>query len=179
MKKGSENQPISSVQWVDRDTLHANSYNPNKVAAIEMELLIESILLCGWTQPIVVRSNNQIVDGFHRWTVSDDKRLREHTGGKVPVVVLPDDMDMSEQISATITHNRARGSHYVMSMAEIVRSLKDEQGVDDEWIMTHLGMEQEEVRRLYDNSGSPDTKGDDEEDFNSGWVPDFSRMEEG
>jgi hypothetical protein len=111
--------------------------------------------------------------------VSGDDRIAERTGGMVPVVMLPDDMGMAEQVSATITHNRARGNHFVMSMAEIVRSLKDEQGVDDEWIARHLGMEQDEIERLYDNAGSPDTKGDPDDEFEDGWVPDFTRMEGG
>ena len=179
MKQGSEAQPISEVKWVNRDELHANAYNPNKVFPVELELLVQSILTCGWTQPIVIRSNNEIVDGFHRWLVSNDARILEMTGGMVPVVTLPDEMGMAEQVSATITHNRARGSHYVMSMADIVRSLKDEQGVDDQWIQQHLGMEQEEIERLYDNAGSPDTKGDPDETFADGWVPDFGRMEGG
>ena len=177
MQNGTDKQPINKVEWIDRDTLSANSYNPNKVASIELELLINSILTCGWTQPIVVRSNYEIVDGFHRWTVSNDKRLREKTGGKVPVVILPDEMDKAEQVSATITHNRARGSHYVMDMAEIVRSLKDDEKVDDAWIRQHLGMEQEEISRLYDNAGSPDTKGDEDEGFGQGWTGDFSKVE--
>ena len=179
MKQGSEAQPISDVKWVHRDDLSANNYNPNKVFPIELELLINSILVCGWTQPIVIRSNNEIVDGFHRWLVSNDERLLAKTGGMVPVVMLPDEMSKAEQVSATITHNRARGSHFVMSMADIVRSLKDEHEVSDKWLQKHLGMEQEEIERLYDNSGSPDTKGDPEEGFEQGWVPDFSRAEGG
>ena len=179
MKQGSKAQPINKVQWIDREKLKANSYNPNQVFPVELELLINSILTCGWTQPIVVRSNYEIVDGFHRWMVSDDERLKSKTEGKVPVVILPDDMAMAEQVSATITHNRARGSHFVMSMADIVRNLKDDEKVSDDWIQQHLGMEQEEIDRLYDQAGSPDTKGDDEEDFEDGWVPDFTRAEGG
>lgn len=178
MQHGSDNQPISSVEWVNRDDLRANAYNPNKVAPVELELLVQSILVCGWTQPIVRRSSNEIVDGYHRWLVSNDPRILEMTGGMVPVVTLPDQLDLADQMSATVTHNRARGSHYVLSMAEIVRDLK-EQGKDDQWIQQHLGMEQEEITRLYDNSGSPDTKGDPDEEFDAGWVPDFGRMEGG
>ena len=81
MKQGSEAQPISEVKWVNRDELHANAYNPNKVFPVELELLVQSILTCGWTQPIVIRSNNEIVDGFHRWLVSNDARILEMTGG--------------------------------------------------------------------------------------------------
>ena len=58
-------------------------------------------------------------------------------------------MNKAEQVSATITHNRARGSHYVMKMADIVRDLKDNHSVKDEWLRKHLGMEQEEIERLY------------------------------
>ncbi len=173
MKQGIQNQPISEVKWVHRDTLKANNYNPNKVAPMELKLLIESILTCGWTTPIVIRSDNEIVDGFHRWTISADKRIYEKLEGMVPVVVMDDSMKKTEQISATITHNRARGSHYVMKMADIVRDLKDNHSQDDEWIKKHLGMEQEEIDRLYDNSNSTQTKSED--NFNEGWIGDFSK----
>ncbi len=179
MQLGSEAQPISKVHWIHRDELKANSYNPNKVAPIELELLVQSILTCGWTTPLVIRSNNEIVDGYHRWLISEDDRILEITGGMVPVVMLPDEMGMAEQVSATITHNRARGNHFVMSMVDIVQSLKNEHNVDDEWLQQHLGMELEEINRLCDNAGSPDTKGDGDEEFEDGWVPDFTRMESG
>ena len=179
MKQGVNEQPISKVMWVDRESLKANSYNPNKVFPVELELLINSIITCGWTQPIVIRSNNEIVDGYHRWLVSSDERLMQKTNGLVPVVTLDDEMQMAEQVSATITHNRARGSHYVLSMTEIIRDLKDNQKKNDQWISKHLGMEQEEIERLYSNATSKETKGDDNDEFNDGWVPDFGRMEGG
>lgn len=178
MLKGSDSQPINKVEWVNRDDLYANSYNPNKVAPVELELLVQSILTCGWVQPIVRRSTNEIVDGFHRWLISNDPRILEMTGGMVPVVTLDDAMDIADQMASTVTLNRARGSHYVLSMAEIVSNLKG-QGKSDDWISKHLGMEQEEINRLADNAGSPDTKGDPDEMFEDGWVPDFTRAEGG
>ena len=172
MKQGKENQPINQVRWIHRDELTANNYNPNKVAPVELELLIESILTCGWTQPIVINSDKEIVDGFHRWTISKDKRIHDKLNGMIPVVYI-NEMNKAEQVSATITHNRARGSHYVMKMADIVRDLKDNHSVKDEWLRKHLGMEQEEIERLYDNSNSTLTKSKDE--FNEGWVGDFAK----
>ena len=172
MKQGKENQPINQVRWIHRDELTANNYNPNKVAPVELELLIESILTCGWTQPIVINSDNEIVDGFHRWTISKDKRIHDKLNGMIPVVYI-NEMNKAEQVSATITQNRARGSHYVMIMADIVRDLKDNHSVKDEWLRKHLGMEQEEIERLYDNSNSTLTKSKDE--FNEGWVGDFAK----
>ena len=47
--------PLSSLQWVDRDQLKPNDYNPNKVSEENLKLLVQSILTNGWTLPIVVR----------------------------------------------------------------------------------------------------------------------------
>ena len=43
--------PLASLQWVDRNTIHANDYNPNKVSEENLKLLIQSILTNGWTLP--------------------------------------------------------------------------------------------------------------------------------
>jgi len=45
--------PVDLVQWIPSGNVHANTYNPNKVAPTEMNLLYTSILLDGFTQPIV------------------------------------------------------------------------------------------------------------------------------
>ena len=37
-------QPINDVQWIDRDLLKPNNYNPNFVAPPELKLLKISIL---------------------------------------------------------------------------------------------------------------------------------------
>ena len=72
--------PLNSLQWVDRELLHANGYNPNKVSEDNMKLLIQSILTNGWTLPIVVRPDFTIIDGFHRWTVSGREPLLTKLG---------------------------------------------------------------------------------------------------
>lgn len=149
MTKNYKNQPISNVQWIDREELFSNSYNPNKVAPPELKLLKESILNSGWTQPIVIRESKEIVDGFHRWTVSGHKEIHELTDGLVPVVVL-NEIGEEEQMMATIRHNRARGQHGVKPMAVILQKLKDDHKLDDKTLNKLLGMEDEEIRRLYE-----------------------------
>lgn len=166
--RGMGNQPLMKVEWVPREALHANNYNPNHVAPIEMHLLKISILEDGWTQPIVVRPDGEIVDGFHRWTCSAEPEIAAMTGGKVPVVRLLD-LDRDHQIMSTIRHNRARGTHAVLKMADIVRSLIDDEGCTYEEVMSRLQMEFEEVDRLYDRSGI--TKRASKDAFNTGWVP--------
>ena len=45
--------PLSSLQWVDREQLKPNDYNPNKVNRENLKLLVQSIMTNGWTLPIV------------------------------------------------------------------------------------------------------------------------------
>lgn len=146
-----DDQPLAGVEWVECGTLHANDYNPNHVAPIELKLLKTSILEDGWTQPIVCRDGGEIVDGFHRWTLaSTDPQVRTLTDGLVPVVRLRGVSD-AQQRMATIRHNRARGSHYVVRMADIVETLVNEHGVTEAEVSRRLGMDSEEVERLLDH----------------------------
>lgn len=169
MKRGLDNMPVNAVEWVDPKTLRANNYNPNHVAPTEMELLKLSIMEDGWTQPIVAREDGEIVDGFHRYTLgSTDPDVQEMTGGLVPVVRLRN-ADPAHQMMSTIRHNRARGTHKVLRMADIVRSLAKEFKLGEAEIMERLGMEDEEVDRLLDASGMV-VRGSAEE-FSKGWEP--------
>ena len=178
-----ESQPLSEVRWVHRTTLRANDYNPNHVAPVEMELLKTSILETGWTQPIVVLDDwTTIVDGFHRWTVSNDEEVGKLTDWHVPVVSCG--LDMNHRVIATIRHNWARGNHIIDRMGEIVRDLRSN-GLNDEEIQQRLGMEQEEIDRLVEVRGMPEVTGVganrnklpasakkvEPGSFNKGWFP--------
>lgn len=143
--------PLKKLHFVDRDKLKANDYNPNKVSKENLELLKQSILTNGWTLPIVVRPDYTIIDGFHRWTVSGHKELKEKLGGKVPVVIVDHQGDRSKDMYGTITHNRARGTHLLEPMKNIVKELLDDGKTVDE-ISKQLGMKPEEVFRLSDFS---------------------------
>lgn len=164
-----EQHPVDDVRWVDPSTLHANGYNPNHVFPPEMALLRLSILEDGWTQPVVVNAEtSEIIDGFHRWTLaSRDPEVRAASGGLVPVVLVRP-RDRASQQMATVRHNRARGSHGVVAMGEIVRSIR-EAGVGDDELRARLGMEQEEIDRLADLRPSTEQVGKDS--FGRGWVP--------
>jgi ParB-like chromosome segregation protein Spo0J len=164
-----ENQPINKVQWVHRDTLRPNYYNPNAVAPPEMKLLKISIIEDGWTQPIVANPDNTIVDGFHRWTVSGDPDVYRVTGGYVPVVFISP-KDEASQKMATIRHNRARGTHGVLPMADIVESMIRD-GVSGDEICERLQMELEEVVRLANRKGIPKTAIVVKSTFSRSWSP--------
>lgn len=169
--KGIENQPVSNIKWVPRESLHGNSYNPNHVFPVELKLLRISILLDGWTQPIVARSDGEIIDGYHRWLVAEDPEIMIMTDGLIPVASYSDKIPIAHQKMSTIRHNRARGSHGVLKMADLVVSMKDEHKLPDTEIRECLGMEQEEIDRLYDH-GNMRKRGAKLE-FSQAWEPEF------
>lgn len=142
--------PLSTLQWVDRDMVKPNDYNPNKVSKQNLELLKQSILTNGWTLPIVARPDFTIIDGFHRWTVAGEEPLKSMLEGKVPVVIV-EHKDKAGNIYGTVTHNRARGTHLLEPMKAIVKELMGE-GKSVEEIGKQLGMRPEEIFRLSDFS---------------------------
>ena len=167
------NQPVSNVRWVPRDRLTANLWNPNHQAPPEHRLLKTSIKETGWTQPIVVHQEGaddqgplyEIIDGYHRWLVSADKQVAAMTGGLVPIVEIVDP-DPAHARMATVRHNRARGVHGVLPMADLVAQLV-ELGVPDDEIGRRLEMDPEEVSRLADRGVM--VKRGRGEGFGEGW----------
>lgn len=150
-------EPIDCVIWVKAHSVVANDYNPNVMAPTEKQLLKHSLLMDGFTQPIVVSEHGKlylIVDGFHRHLLGKSqsgvgKRLK----GYLPVTcVNPERKGNAERIAATIRHNRARGQHHIATMSDIVRDLS-RQGWDDGRISLELGMDADEVLRLKQISG--------------------------
>ena len=148
--------PVYNVRAVPIEKVRANSYNPNSVASPEMKLLETSIWEDGYTMPCVCyylpeEDVYEIVDGYHRFTIlKKSKRIREREKGLLPVVVI--EKDLSNRMASTIRHNRARGSHDIELMTNIVSELT-KAGMGDAWIMKHIGMDADEILRLKQLSG--------------------------
>lgn len=148
--------PVYNVRAVPLEKIRANAYNPNAVAPPEMKLLELSIWEDGFTMPVVCyyipeEDLYEIVDGYHRYTtLLTSARIREREGGLLPVVVI--DKDISNRMASTIRHNRARGSHSIELMSNIVAELV-EAGMSDAWILRHIGMDKDELLRLKQITG--------------------------
>lgn len=148
--------PVYSVIAVPVEKVKANDYNPNIVAPPEMKLLELSIWEDGFTMPCVCYYDKEkdtyiLVDGFHRYSVlKTSKRIFEREQGMLPVVVI--NKDLSNRMSSTIRHNRARGTHNIELMCHIVAEL-DKAGMSDQWIMKNIGMDRDELLRLKQISG--------------------------
>lgn len=148
--------PVYNVIAVPLEKIRANSYNPNAVAPPEMKLLETSIWEDGYTMPVVAyyipeEDIYEIVDGYHRYTtLIKSDRIRERENGMLPVVVI--EKDESNRMASTIRHNRARGSHSIELMSNIVAELV-ESGMSDSWILKHIGMDKDELLRLKQVTG--------------------------
>lgn len=144
--------PVERVLWIPKEQVVANDYNPNSVAKKEMELLYTSVREDGYTQPIVTVWDDTmkkyvIVDGFHRNLILRKyKDIDERCHGRLPIVVI--DKNIDQRMASTVRHNRARGSHSVDGMTNIIFSmLKD--GKSEEEICFELGMEHKEFVKMF------------------------------
>ena len=148
--------PVYNVKAIPIDKIKSNAYNPNAVAPPEMKLLYQSIKEDGYTMPIVCyyivdTDEYEIVDGFHRYSIMKlHKDIYDRENGCLPVVVI--DKDVNNRMASTIRHNRARGSHDIGLMVNIVSELV-ESGMSDQWIAKNIGMDIDEILRLKQISG--------------------------
>ena len=154
------------------EKIKPNTYNPNKVAPPEMKLLYESIRADGYTMPVVCYYDKDddsyvIVDGFHRYRIIKEyPDIYKREKGLLPVSVI--DKPLDQRMASTVRHNRARGSHTVDLMSNIVRELHD-LGRSDAWISRHLGMERDEILRLKQITGLAALFKD--VNFGNAWLP--------
>lgn len=150
------NSPIYKVIAVPVEKVVANGYNPNVVAPPEMKLLELSIWEDGYTMPCVCYYDSEkdlyeLVDGYHRYLIlKTSQRIYEREKGLLPITVI--DKDISNRMASTIRHNRARGTHCVELMTNIVAELINA-GMSDQWIQKNIGMDKDELLRLKQISG--------------------------
>lgn len=143
--------PVATVLFVPVEQVKANDYNPNSVANQELKLLYTSIKQDGYTQPVVTvydkkRNEYIIVDGYHRYSIMKRHRdIYDSNNGLLPVVVL--NKDINDRMASTIRHNRARGSHNVGGMSNVVFNML-ENGWKDQDICDEIGLEPDELLRL-------------------------------
>ncbi len=175
----NQKSPVYNVIAVPIEKIKPNTYNPNAVAPPEMKLLYESVREDGYTMPIVcyhsVKNDTYIiVDGFHRYRIMlDYPDIYEREQGMLPVSVI--DKPIDHRMASTIRHNRARGSHNVELMSNIIKELH-EIGRSDAWISKHLGMDRDEILRLKQITGLTALFRDIK--FGNAWQPAEEKEEE-
>jgi hypothetical protein len=165
------------VEWVPREDLVPNTWNPNDMIDDKRRELKQSIMDNGWTQPIVRKAGtDQIIDGEQRWHVAGDDRIQKDEtltpdgvpAGCVPVFDL--DADETQSRVATMQMNVATGEHDADALGEILSDFEKE-GVLDE-TTERLGMDEVSVDRLIERVEPPEEGGDPDEMFDIPWGED-------
>jgi ParB-like chromosome segregation protein Spo0J len=144
--------PCANTILVARPLIVANTYNPNHVSPDKMELLRQSIIDNGFAFPVVTVWDDEqelfpVVDGFHRYLVSGPDWLGM---SHVPAAVLS--RTAAQRMIATWQFNKARGAHEVDLDADLIRALI-QQGMSEEEIVTHLGIDTDTVHRYKQLTG--------------------------
>lgn len=121
------NQNMLQISYVKTLDLMPNEYNPNSHGTKSFDMLIRSVGLFGFTQPIVVdKKTMTIIDGEHRWRVAC---VLDYEYVPVCFVSLNDE----QKRLATILHNEARGKHSKLALNKIDEYLKTKGiNMDDE-----------------------------------------------
>jgi ParB-like chromosome segregation protein Spo0J len=144
--------PCCNTILVSTKLIVENQYNPNHVPAEKMKLLMQSILDNGFCFPVVVIYDDEseffvVIDGFHRTIIGGNGWLEFDY---IPLVVL--DHDIKRRMAATVQFNKARGVHQVDLDADVIRALI-EQGMSEDDICAHLGIDEETVHRYKQLTG--------------------------
>lgn len=151
-KYGRVEVPCANTVLVSKALIVANSYNPNYVSNDKMALLRQSILDNGFCFPVVTIWDEEqerfvIIDGFHRNTIGGAEWL---DFDYIPLVTLKH--SIAQRMAATVQFNKARGVHQVDLDAEVIRGLI-EQGLSEEEISVHLGLDLETIHRYKQLTG--------------------------
>lgn len=169
--------PIDHIEWVHVKTLTSNHWNPNHVFGAELTLLEHSLIVEGWTQPILTKSQKDrtIVDGFHRSILAGlndtkyaSKALLKRDGGMVPIAAL--DKDTAQAMASTVRMNRAKGTHEALKMSELVQTLIDVHGLTAAIVGREIGANLDEVNLLY-AGGVFKARKLDGRDYSKAWIP--------
>lgn len=161
--------PIENIQWKKADSLKPNDYNPNVVYNTELKLLKLSLLTNGWIQPVLIDSEGIIIDGYHRWWLTQNhKEIAAIHNAEVPCAVM--ELTEVQRILLTIRINRAKGSHIAYRMHEAIRHLLVDLAADKKEVADGIGASIDEIdlllqENIFQQLGTKDHK------YSKAWVP--------
>lgn len=98
------------------DALAPNDYNPNIMTDELFQFLVKQIQEKGFRQPIIIKPDDEIIDGEHRWRAAKQLGLPE-----VPCIIIEEEREV--QMISTITMNRTRGQMHPLKFAEVIHDL--------------------------------------------------------
>lgn len=133
------------IEVVPIDSLRPNNWNPNRQTPDEFEKLKRSIVENGFSQPIVVMMDGEIIDGYHRW-----KACKEL--GFTKIAVIKSDLDEFQKKLATIQFNEARGNEDMELLGKMMKDF-EALGMGD-IVRDQLSLDPEGFQRLVEYEGT-------------------------
>jgi ParB/RepB/Spo0J family partition protein len=155
------------IEYVAIDSIRPNEYNPNRQDSETMEMLLRSIEDNGFTQPVIVTLTGVIVDGEHRWRAAQSLGMAE-----IPIVRV--DMTPEQMRIATLSHNKARGSHDLELEVQVLRDLESLGALS--WAQDSLLISDDEIQKLLADIPAPESLMS--EAFSQAWEPDSVTADE-
>lgn len=163
-------------EWMPRDAIEPNDWNPNEMGPEDKEHLFQSIVNHGWTRPIVIHAEEHyIIDGEQRWTVARRQEIQEDEdltppdvpAGYVPVYGIT--MDENEAKISTIQHNRVRGFIDYTSLYEYLGEFEQKDMLDE--VAGEIDLSHDAVERIVDQEEVADAVGGAKDELEKAWEP--------
>lgn len=104
--------------------IKANDYNPNEMTEDLFEALKKEISEKGFLMPVLLNTDNTIIDGEHRWKAAWDIGLEE-----IPAIIK--EMTPEEAKIGTINMNQIKGNLNPIKMAKLLEDLKTTFSLDE------------------------------------------------
>jgi ParB-like chromosome segregation protein Spo0J len=157
------------TELVSVNDLKKPSWHSNYILRPDLVVLSASICKYGILSPLVVDSENLIIDGVQRWMLAkDNKYVREVVGDMIPVVRVECD-----SIDARILHvsiNRGRGSVVAKNLSNIVKDIVSSGAYEQEELAEMLCMKYDELDIMLDGTVLK-AKNISEHRYSRAWVP--------
>ena len=158
------------IQYVNINDLKESPWRATYVLKPDLTVLAESLNDYGWISPIIVRAKtNEIIDGFHRWFLSqNDKTLRKRDKGMVPVIYIKCD-----EVEAMMMHlrlNRGRGEVLAKYMSHIIKDALRSRKYKEKDLVRMLRMSTDELDLMMDGTLIK-VKKVAEHQYSKAWVP--------
>jgi len=111
----------------------------------DFKQLTSSVKTYGMLSPIIAQKDGTIIDGYHRWVIANENRIKN-----VPVVYV--DVDKIEAILLHIDLNRYRGVVISKFLSRLIQRISASGRYSDEKLCTRMGMTWDEFDVLKDGS---------------------------
>ena len=159
-----------SMEWVEAGLLRIAPWRSTYILKPDLEVLARSLADYGWLSALVVqRSSNMIIDGNYRWEVSSNlDKLRQVTGGKVPVIYV--DCDDIEAMMLHARLNRARGEIVAKRLSRLIQQILRSRKYGEADVKRAFAMHADEVDVMVDGTLVKD-KNISEHKYSPAWVP--------